>query len=149
MVVSDYISIGAVIVSVISIIVSIILYNKQNRYIKTQDDLNQLLLTKEKKEVDSSEEAFVSANVVKMGNGNYRIRVFNKGKGRANNVDISYPEEHNWMIMNNIFPLEFLESGQSVELILALNMGAQSKIKAVFTWNDKNGAKTNEVILTY
>lgn len=149
MAVSDYASIVAISVSIISITFSIIRYNKQRKYIKTQDELNQLLLAKEKKEVDSSDEAIVSANMVKMGKENYRIRVFNKGKGRANNVDISYPEDHDWIIMNRVFPLEFLLSGQSVELMLAPHMGAQSKIKAVLTWNDKNGEKKNEVILTY
>ncbi len=148
MIVSDYISIGAVCVSVISIIVSIFLFNNQKKYIKTQDELNKLLLNKEKKEVESTDEALVSANVVRMGSKNYRIRVFNKGKGQANNVNISYFEQNNWMIMNNILPIEFIKSGQSVDLILALHMNTQSKVKAILTWEDKKGSKENIVILT-
>ncbi|TGL02170.1 hypothetical protein EHQ43_17580 [Leptospira bouyouniensis] len=149
MLTSDYIAIVAVIVSIISIVVSIYIYNNQKTYIKTQHELNKLLLEKERKEVETLEEAFVSANVVKLGTGKNRIRIFNKGKGRANNVNISYPEDHNWLITNRIFPLEFLDSGQSVEMILSMYMGSQSKIRAILTWNDKAGEKTNEVILTY
>ena len=149
MLTSDYIAIVAVFVSIISIVVSICIYKNQKTYIKTQHELNKLLLEKERKEVETLEEAFVSANVVKLGNGKNRIRIFNKGKGRANNVNISYPEDHNWLITNRIFPLEFLDSGQSVEMILSMYMGSQSKIRAILTWNDKAGEKTNEVILTY
>jgi len=83
-----------------------------------------------------------------MGSKISLIRVFNKGKGRANNVQISYPERHNWLIMNDILPLEFLDSGQSVDLKLALNSSAQSKIKVILSWNDQKGKKSNEVILT-
>lgn len=111
MIVSDYIAICAVIVSLISIIVSIFLYNNQKKYIQTQDDLNQILLSKEKKQIESADEAIISANVVKMGNKILRIRIFNKGNGRANNVQISYPQDHNWLIKDDILPLEFLDSG--------------------------------------
>lgn len=149
MLTSDYISIVAVIVSTISIIVTIFIYFNQKKYIKNQDELNKLLLKKEILEVEASEEAFVSANVVHLGNGQNRIRIFNKGKSRANNVNISYPEKHNWLITNRVLPLDFLDSGHTVDLILTMTLGSQSKIRAILSWNDKTGEKTNEVILTY
>lgn len=103
MLTSDYISLGAILVSITSIIVSIFLYSNQKKYIKTQDELNKLQLKKEIKELEIAEDGFISANMVRMGNKVNRIRVFNKGNGRANNVNINYLEKHNWIIMNDIF----------------------------------------------
>jgi len=45
---SDIISIIAVSVSFISIIATIIIYSNQKKYISTQNELNKLLLNKEK-----------------------------------------------------------------------------------------------------
>lgn len=45
-------------------------------------------------------------------------------------------------------PLEYLESGQSVDITVALHMGAQRKTKILLKWDDVNGSKENEVILT-
>ena len=150
MVISDYISIGAVVVSSFSIIVSIILYKNQKKYIKTQDDLNKLLLNKEKNEIEQSNNAFVSANVVSMGNSKYRIRVYNTGKSRANDVKISYPEKHSWFIMDDKFPMKFIDPNKSVDLPLSISLNSESKITIIIIWKDisSNEEKTNEVILT-
>lgn len=150
MVISNYISISAVVVSLISIIVSIILYINQKKYIKTQDDLNKLLLYKEKNEIEQNNSAFVSANVVSMGNSNYRIRIFNTGKSRANNVKISYPEEHSWFIKDEKFPMRFIDPNKSVDLPLSIFLNSESKITIIITWKDNssNEEKRNEVILT-
>lgn len=148
MIVSDYIAIGAIIVSFVSIIVSIILYNNQKKYIRTQDDLNKLLLQKEKNNIEAAEEAYVSANVVKVGSSNHRIRIFNKGSNGADNVRISFPEEHNWIVRDDKFPLEFLDPRQSVDILLAMHLSSQSKVKIILYWIDKKGPHENDVILT-
>ncbi len=147
MVVSDYISIGAICVSILAIIVSIILYKNQKRYTENQDKLNEILLDKERKQIELSKTASISANVIKDFK-NYKIRIFNKGASTANNVDISYPEDHNWIIINDVLPIEFLESGKSIDLPLAIAGSAQRKLKVILTWEDVTGEKKTEVILT-
>jgi hypothetical protein len=145
---SDVISVVAVAIAFLSIVASVFIYLNQKKYIATQDSLNKLLLQKERNELDSAKEGDVSATVVHLGTNQYKVRVFNKGKGRARNVRIDYPEDHDWGIMDDLFPLEFLDAGQSVDLILALTLGSMSKIKAVLSWDDENGRRENEVILT-
>lgn len=150
MVISNYISISAVVVSFISIIVSIILYINQKKYIKTQDALNKLLLNKEKNEIEQNNSALVSANVVSMGNSNYRLRISNTGKSRANNVKLYYPEEHSWCISDKKFPMKFIDPNKSVDLPLSIFSNSESKITINITWKDNssNEEKRKEIILT-
>jgi hypothetical protein len=144
----DIISIVAVAMSFASIVASVFIYLNQKKYIATQDNLNKLLLQKERAELESAKEGDVGATVVRLGSNQYRIRVFNKSRGRAYDVRISYPEDHDWGINDHVFPLEFLDSGQSVDVILVLSFGCKSKIRAVLSWSDGNGSHRNEVMLT-
>jgi hypothetical protein len=146
--ISDISSLVAVALSFLSIVATIFIYINQKKYISTQNKLNELLLQKEKAELDSSTEGDVSANVVHIGTNHYRIRVFNKGGGRADNVSIEYPEEHDWMIMDDVLPIDFLDSGQGVDIKLALFAGCKSKIKAILHWDDVKGKRQKEIILT-
>jgi hypothetical protein len=148
MTINDLASVVAVVLSFLSIIASIIIYLNQRRYIKTQDKLNILLLRKEQADIDSEGQADVSANVVHIATNKYKIRVFNKGKARAKDVIIRFPEDNAWVIKDDIFPLEFLDPGKSVDLILMLFAGSQSKTKALLSWQDRRGRVEGEVILT-
>jgi uncharacterized membrane protein len=148
MMLSDIISLIAVLIALFSLLQTILSWNNQKKYIKTQDELNKILLQKEQTESLSINQAEMSACVVRMGKAISRIRIFNKGKGRATNVKVNFPEPTNWRIYDEIFPLEYLEAGQSADLKLALHTQSQSKAKIQISWEDADGQKENEVILT-
>jgi hypothetical protein len=145
---SDLISGVAVVLSFLSVVASVIIYLNQKKYIQNQDRLNALLLRKEQAELESEGDAEVSANVVPIGTSKYRIRIFNKGKAKATDVQIRFPEDHDWLIKDEILPLEFLDSGKSVDLILMLFAGSKRKVKAILSWQDHRGRMENEAILT-
>jgi hypothetical protein len=143
---TDIIALGAVIISALSFLYSIVLNIKQGKYIKHQDELNKLLLKKEKAELEKELFADVSARIVKFGQSKYYIRVYNQGKNKAINVNFEMIDSK-WMIMNHAFPLEYLDPGSSVDLNLALFLGCEQKGKCIITWEDKSGKQEREVIL--
>ena len=143
---TDLIALLAVFVSVLSFIYSIILNINQGKYIKHQDQLNQLLLEKEITERQKEQFAEVGAKVVKYGQSKYYIKVYNQGKARANNVTFTITESE-WRIMDHAFPLEYLDAGSSVDLGLSLFLGSELKNKCKITWEDKSGHQEREVIL--
>ncbi len=146
--ISDMIALIAVALSLLAFVYSIINNVRQNKYIKTQDELNGILLHKEKKSLSLENKAQISATFVRYGPKDKRIRVYNKGDSRATNVNIEFLEDPNWLIMDDIFPLEFLDSGDSVELIVSLHMQSSRKAKCKLTWMDISGENEIEVILT-
>ena len=143
---TDAIALIAVIISAFSFLYSILLNIKQGKYIKNQDELNKLLLEKEKAEIENKQFAELNAKVVKYGQSKYYIRVYNQGKTRANNVNFTMIESE-WMIMNHVFPLEYLDPGNSVDLSLSLFLGSELKSKCKITWEDKSGKQDRDVIL--
>jgi hypothetical protein len=72
----------------------------------------------------------LGANFVKLGSNNYRLKIYNKGKSTVKNVRIEFPEGNDILIQSDVdnkFPLESLESFQSVELLVSEHMGTKSK----------------------
>jgi len=143
---TDIIALIAVVISALSFIYSIALNVRQGKYIKHQDELNQLLLAKEKAEIEKEQFADLNAKVIKYGQSKYYIKVYNQGKTRATNVDFTMIESK-WMIMDHAFPLEYLEPGNSVDINLSLYIGSELKSKCKITWEDKSGKQEREVIL--
>jgi len=143
---TDLIALLAVVISALSFFYSIALNIKQGKYIKHQDELNNILLLKEKSEIEKQKFADLDAKVIKYGNSKYYIKVYNQGKARAYNVDFQMIDSE-WMIMDHAFPLEYFEPSKSIELNLALSLNSEMKSKCLLTWEDESGPHTKEVIL--
>ena len=115
---------------------------RQKSLIESQERLNTLLLDKEENEVISAQRAYLGANFVKLGNNNYRLKIFNKGKATARNVRIEFPDGNDVLIASDVerkFPMEALDQHQSVELIAAVHMGSKSKQHIKLLWDDDYG----------
>jgi len=124
--------------------------NRQQSLIESQERLNKRLLEKEDAEAADEKKADLGTSFVKLGSSNYRLKVWNKGRGVARNVRLEFPSGNDVIVQSDVdrkFPLEVLDPFQSVELIAAVHMGSKAKHEIKLTWAD-NFSESNEK-LTY
>lgn len=122
---------------------------KQNMLIESQARLNKLLLEKETSEVLNIKKADLGATFIKLGSSKYRLKIWNKGKSAARNVSLEFPEGNDCLIQSDIdakFPLEILETHQSVELIAAVSMNTKSKHPIKLIWSDEFSESNEKVV---
>lgn len=142
---SDAIAFAALIVSVYSIISSGLKSRKSDKeqaVIKEeQDRIRKLLLDKETKLALEDRRADLNANLVKIGTGKHRLKIFNRGKSEARNVQISFPDNDGGEFLSmseilNKMPYEILYPQQGIELVASVYMGSKVKYKIKLTWSD-------------
>ncbi len=118
-------------------------FNKrQAAFEETNDRLNLLLIEREASESLAAKRADVSANFYKSGKHDYRLKVFNKGKGTAKNVRLEVIDDGDLFIDDDIarkFPVPLMEQHASVELIAAVRMGSPSRAHIKLIWDDEAG----------
>ena len=147
--VSDIAALLALILSAYSFKKTLDFNKKQNEFIETNDKLNKLLIEKEKDDLLAKKSADISANYVKLGRADYRIKVFNKGQSTANNVRIEILEGKDLFFQDEInskFPIETLERQQGIELIVPLDNQSPDKSKIKFIWDDETGKDRNNTV---
>lgn len=121
---------------------------RQKSLIESQEQLNRLLLEKEEQDSESSKKADLGTTFIKLGSTKYKLKVWNKGKVCARNVRIEFPEGNDVLIQSDIdskFPLETLDTHQSVELIAAVHMGTKSKHVIKLVWDDDSSNNNEKV----
>lgn len=122
---------------------------RQKEFIETHDALNKLLLRKESNEAINELSADLSANFIKLGSNQHRLKVFNKGKGIAKNVRIEFPEGNDLVLSIDIeskFPVPILEQFQSVELIASVGFGSPSRMAVKLIWDDDEKHDKSKVV---
>jgi len=141
----DVIATGALLLSAYATWMTFRFNQRQKQLIESQDRLNKLLLEKEAGEVLNAQKANLGATFIKIGSNNHRLKIWNKGKASARNVTLDFPEGNECLIQSDInskFPLETLDTHQSVELIAVLSMDSKSKHAIKLIWsgdfNDHN-----------
>jgi hypothetical protein len=149
--VGDLGSLASAIAAFAALIVSIVSIRKTNKFGETTDRLNRLLIEREKAEGIISKRADLSANIINLGRNNYRLKIFNRGKGVAHHVKlIDMNSDNTVLISNDIkrkFPVPILEQHQSVELAVAVSHGSTPHIHIKLIWDDETG-KNHEKELT-
>ena len=125
-------------------------YNdRQKSLIESQEKLNQRLLEKEEADSISDKKADLGATFIKLGSNKFKLKIWNKGKTTARNVSIEFPEGNDCIIESDIsekFPLEALDTHQSVELIAAVHMGTKSKHAIKLIWTDEFSQKNEKIV---
>lgn len=94
--------------------------NRQKSLIESQEKLNLRLLEREEIESRSDNKADLGATFIKLGSNKHILKIWNKGKNTARNVSIEFPNGNDLVIPSELsekFPLESLDTHQSVELI--------------------------------
>lgn len=117
---------------------------KQAELLEDQKRLNRMLVEKEEADARSAKKAELSANLVKLANNNYRVKVFNRGKAAARNVriDLTTESDESVLIASDVeskFPMELLEPQQGIDLIAAVHASTPSKIPIDLIWDDDTG----------
>lgn len=123
--------------------------HKQKALIESQERLNNMLLMQGERDNQQASRADLGANFVKLGCGNYRLRIFNKGKATARNVRVDFPEGCDVIIPSEVdekFPLEALEQHQSVDLIVSAALGSRLKHAIQFLWSDDAGKENEKTV---
>jgi hypothetical protein len=142
--VGDIGSIASTVIALVALIVSALSMRKANKFGATADRLNTMLIEREEAEGVASKKADLSANMIKTGKSDYRLKVFNRGKGTARNVRLTDLTGASSIIMANSiqskFPIPILESHQSVELIVAVFLGSSLRCHIKLQWDDETGA---------
>lgn len=137
--VGDAIAIGALLLSAYATWTTRRFNQKQNKLIESQERLNKLLLEKETSEVLNDRKADLGATFIKIGSNNKRLKIWNKGKSVARNVSLSFPDGNDCLVQADIdskFPLETLDTLQSVELIASASLDSRKKFPIKLIWSD-------------
>lgn len=96
-------------------------------------------LKKSQAEALEEKKADIGAKLVKLGNSKYRVKIFNRGKAAARNVQIEFPDSNGLIPDQEIrdkFPMEVLEQHDSVDLIAHVHMGTPRKHAVLLKWAD-------------
>jgi len=136
---SDIIAGLAFLLSAYATLKTIKFNDRQKSLIESQEKLNQRLLEKEDAGSTAEKKADLGATFIKLGSNNYRLKIWNKGRATARNVSIDFPEGNDCFIESDIkskFPLETLDTHQSVELIAVFDMGTKNKHTIKLCWAD-------------
>lgn len=115
---------------------------RQIQWERTAERLNQLLIEKEAAEHEAQRRAELGVNFVKIGRGDLRLKVFNRGKAAARNVSIEELSEDGLLIQSDInrkFPAPVIEPQMSVEVIAAASMDSPARTHIRLTWDDDFG----------
>jgi hypothetical protein len=118
---------------------SVVFNKKQKSLLESQEKLNQRLLEKEDADSVAEQKADLGATIIKIGSNNYRLKIWNKGKATARNVLIDFPEGNDCFMESDIirkFPLERLDTFQSVEIIAAVSTATKGKHMIRLRWAD-------------
>lgn len=141
---SDFGSTASAIASFAALIVAVVSLRKTNKFGETTDRLNRLLIERETAEGVTSKKADLSANMIKVGKNDHRLKVFNRGKGVARNVRLTDLNANDSILIagdiTRKFPVPILEQHQAVEVIAANHMGAGPRVHIKLEWDDDTGA---------
>lgn len=137
------------IISIVSISVSIFVFVRQSKYEKVQNKLNEMQIEELQKEKAEKNKSNISAKVVNLGQSTNLIRVCNIGGIKAENIDIVFPEDFDWLIINRErLPYEFLEPGLNFDIRFAAYNGFKRMHKVKIKWKENGIEKEKETILS-
>ena len=149
---SDAIALAALVVSIYTIISSEMKSRKSDREQKVikdeQDRLRKLLLEKETKSAINEMKAELGARLVKIAKNNYRLKIFNRGKVEAKNIEIHFPDNdgNEYLSMHDVedkFPYEVLHPQHGIEILAGISFGSKTKYRIKLIWDD-NYKRRNE-----
>ncbi len=141
--ISDVAAFLALVVAVWSAVQTGRFNRRQNEFAETAQRLNELLIAREAAESLQKGKADVSANFVKIGKSNYRLKVFNRGVDNARNLRLEMLSGCDLVGDSELqqkFPLPVLEPQQNVELLCRVHMRSSRRAHLKLTWDDESGS---------
>ena len=140
----DWASVASAIAAFAALIISWVSLHKSNKTNARQDELNRLLIERETQAGQDSKRADLSANFISVAKNDYRLKVFNRGKGTARNVRLIDLQEGRSILargdIQHKFPLPILEQHQSVEVIASVELSGPRRAHVKLLWEDETGS---------
>lgn len=146
----DIVAAVALLISGLSALATLLFYRHQQKINLTTEKLNQLLIKRETEQDQEKQKADLSANFIKVGKHNHRLKVFNRGKCDARNVRIELPTGNGPLIASDVhskFPVPVMEQHQSIELIAAVSMGSPTRMTIKLIWDDDSGMNNEKIVM--
>jgi len=131
----------ALIVSGVATINTILSNNRQSKVNESQAEINLRLLEKDDQERESTTQAILDANFIKVGK-NHRLKIYNRGKCAARNISVSVPEGDTILTFaerQRKFPLDVLEPQDSIEMHAFVHYGTEARHRIIISWDDESG----------
>jgi hypothetical protein len=125
----------------------------QERVLELERQVHELTLDREMRQAAAAERAEIGCSLLRLGSSKYRLRVFNRGKATAENVDIDFHDGYELVGEQEVtrkFPMRALEPGQSVDLIAGVHSQTAAKHEVNLRWTNADGTeqqKSTEVTL--
>lgn len=140
---------GALLVAGMSLMVAIISLIKSSKAQRLQNKVNELeLMIKQNemeriaKEKEAESLACVEARTIAVGDGQYKLKVWNSGNATAYNVIARFDGNVGIKILDqDKQPFEELGARNNYELILITHFGSAPKFRIITEWTDANGEK--------
>ena len=122
---------------------------KQERVLELEQRVHELTLEREARQTAAAEKADVSCSIVRLGSSRFRLKVFNRGKAAAQNVEISFPHGYDLVLEQDVarkFPMRALEPGQSVGLAAVVHMQTDPKHLVHLRWKNADGSEEQKEV---
>jgi hypothetical protein len=130
--------------ALVALVLSWVSLHKTNKFNATAERLNQMLIEREAAEGLAAKRADLSANLVEVGRGRHRLKVFNRGHGTARNVRLVVLDgEASCLIASDVrekFPVPIMEQHQAVEVTAMRHLQSPARAHIRLLWDDDVGA---------
>ncbi len=135
----------AILISLAALFFSWLTYFKHDKKIKQQSTLlNKYHLEKIEKEKEADKRAIIEANVISEANGNKKIKIYNRGKCIARDVNVIIPKSEEFYVFSNPCPIDIRpRNGIEIELG-AFSNNCPDTIEVYFEWNDDFKVKNKD-----
>ncbi len=122
----------------------VFIYFKRDSKLKRQEyNLNKYQLEKNNTEKDNEKKAIIVVKTIQVKSGVSILRVYNKGKSNAKNVDVLFPENEYIHIFKTPCPLDILPTNY-IEIEIYLLLNAPKKIDIEIKWSDEFKPMNND-----
>ncbi|MCD4794538.1 MAG: hypothetical protein K8R54_14975 [Bacteroidales bacterium] len=128
--------IAGFIIALIAILFALFTYRKHDLKLKEQASLlNKYKLKKIETEKEKEKKAVIEAKIIKENKGKRIIKVYNKGKSIAEDVNVLIPKIKGLYIIKNPCPID-IRPQNAIDIIINISTSVPDKIKIKFEWQD-------------
>jgi hypothetical protein len=129
---------AGLVISCLALLWGLFTYCKHDKKIKKQDEkINQYKLELIEKQKVDEKKAIIEANIIKGESYKRIIKVYNKGKAIARNVQVNFPKLEGCNISSNPCPIDIRpQNSIDIEISLFMHPNRSTKIELSFTWSD-------------
>ena len=129
---------ASIIISILALLGSLATYIIHDRKIKEQEEIiNTYQLAKFKEEEEDKRKALVCGDIIKKESGHRILKIYNKGKANATNINIQGLDIQEIDVYDKILPYELMNPQDYSEIRFRIIMNAPPTLKLTYTWDDE------------